>query len=259
MHPSLGRALSSNPTLAPRFGCTFLHERCDTRALRLEPRSTPPIASRPTRPVTSLNEIECLGRFARWGSAGKGRSAPSEGEQPGSVSDCSEGLWGRRGDDPVDHRGDLGDHDRALRRCSSGTRRCPTGPWPFTADADRRRPRARDAAASASRVALGNRSCGATGPNQVLWSSDYSNHGRSGSPDQSRHDLGPIPSPALFLASNRRRRGREVLAWSSSTCSQFVQNPCDERVRAVPYRLERPPQGGSDLLTALARDEMPKN
>ena len=63
----------------------------------------------------------------------------------------------------------------------------------------------------------------------------------------------------LFLASDRRRRGREVLAWSSATCSQFVQNPCDERVRAVPYRLERPPQGGSDLLTALARDEMPKN
>jgi hypothetical protein len=63
----------------------------------------------------------------------------------------------------------------------------------------------------------------------------------------------------LFLASDRRRRGREVLAWSSSTCSQFVQNPCDERVRAVPYRLERPPQGGSDLLTALARGEMPKN
>jgi hypothetical protein len=63
----------------------------------------------------------------------------------------------------------------------------------------------------------------------------------------------------LFLASDRRRRGREVLAWSSSTCSQFVQDPRDDRVRAVPYRLERPPQGGSDLLTALARDEMPKN
>jgi hypothetical protein len=63
----------------------------------------------------------------------------------------------------------------------------------------------------------------------------------------------------LFLASDRRRRGREVLARSSSTCSQFVQDPCDERVRAVPYRLERPPQGGGDLLTALARDEMPKN
>src|SRR4029450_5328227 len=63
----------------------------------------------------------------------------------------------------------------------------------------------------------------------------------------------------LFLASDRRRRGREVLAWSSFTCSQFVQNPCDERVRAVAYGLERPPQGGSDLLTALARDEMPKN
>jgi hypothetical protein len=62
----------------------------------------------------------------------------------------------------------------------------------------------------------------------------------------------------LFLASDLRRRGREVLAWSS-TCSQFVQNPCDQRVRAVPYRLERPPQGGSDLLTALARDEMSKN
>jgi hypothetical protein len=63
VHPSLGRALSSSPTLAPRFGCTFLHERCDTRAPRLEPRSTPPIPSRPTRPVTSLNEIECLGRL----------------------------------------------------------------------------------------------------------------------------------------------------------------------------------------------------
>jgi hypothetical protein len=54
VHPSLGRALSSTPTLAPRFGCTFLHERCDTRAPRLEPRSTPPIPSRLTRPVTSL-------------------------------------------------------------------------------------------------------------------------------------------------------------------------------------------------------------
>ena len=45
--------------------------------------------------------------LAHWGSAGKGRSAPSEGRAHGSVSDCSEGLWGRRGDDPVDHRGDL--------------------------------------------------------------------------------------------------------------------------------------------------------
>jgi hypothetical protein len=40
--------------------------------------------------------------------------------------------------------------------------------------------------ASASRVALGNRSRGATGPNQVLWWSDHTNRGRSGSPDRSR-------------------------------------------------------------------------
>ena len=26
VHPSLGGVLGSNPTLAPRFGCTFLHE-----------------------------------------------------------------------------------------------------------------------------------------------------------------------------------------------------------------------------------------
>src|SRR4029453_7965245 len=92
---------------------------------------------------------------------------------------------------------------------------------------------------------------------------------RSGASDASARGFsGPRPIGSvgrgggrtrLFLASDRRRRGREVLARSSSTSSQFVQNPCDERVRAVPYRLERPPQGGSDLLTALARDEMPKN
>jgi hypothetical protein len=40
VHPSLGRALSSNPMLAPRFGCTFLHERCDTRDSRLQPFDT---------------------------------------------------------------------------------------------------------------------------------------------------------------------------------------------------------------------------
>jgi hypothetical protein len=86
-------------------------------------------------------------------------------------------------------RDDLGDHDRALRRCSSGTRCCPTGPWSFAADADRRRPRARAAADSTCRVALGNRSRGAAEPNRVLWSPDYSNRGRSGSPDQSRSSL----------------------------------------------------------------------
>jgi hypothetical protein len=41
--------------------------------------------------------------------------------------------------------------------------------------------------------------------------------------------------------------------------SEFVQHPRDERVRAVPHRLERPVEGGSDLLRALARDEMPQN
>ena len=74
-----------------------------------------------------------------------------------------------------------------------------------------------------------------------------------------RRDVAAIPEPALSLASDRRRRGREVLAWCSSICSEFVQNPCDERVRAVPHRLERPAEGGSDLLTGLARDEMPQN
>ena len=63
----------------------------------------------------------------------------------------------------------------------------------------------------------------------------------------------------LSLASDRRRRGREVLAWNSSTCSEFVKNPCDEDVRAVPHRLERPAEGGGDLLTGPARDEMPQN
>jgi hypothetical protein len=50
VHPRLGRALSSGPTLAPRFGCTLLHEGCDTRAFRLEPRSTLPIDSLPEAP-----------------------------------------------------------------------------------------------------------------------------------------------------------------------------------------------------------------
>jgi hypothetical protein len=73
-----------------------------------------------------------------------------------------------------------------------------------------------------------------------------------------RPDLAPIPQAPFCLAPDRRR-GREVLAWSSPTCPEFVQHPCDERVRAVPHRLERLVEGGSDLLRALAQDEMPQN
>jgi hypothetical protein len=126
-------------------------------------------------------------------------------------------------------RGDLGDHDRARRRCSSGTRNCHTGPWSFAADADRGRPRARAAAASAGRVAPGNRSRGVTGPNQVLWTSDYSNRGRSGSPDQSRS------SRTASTWCTWVRPGLEVGS---------VRHP-DHLGRAVVVEMAEPPRIGS--------------
>ena len=60
-------------------------------------------------------------------------------------------------------------------------------------------------------------------------------------------------APLAYISTCLRGAGR-------GTCFEFVQHPSDERVCAGPsHRLERPVEGGSDLLNASARGEIPQN
>jgi hypothetical protein len=75
-------------------------------------------------------------------------------------------------------------------------------------------------------------------------------------------NLGPSPPPhgePIVWRSNRRLRAPGLPLYlpkgrrPGGTCFEFVQHPCDERVHAGPsHGLERPVEGGSDLLNAPA-------
>jgi len=60
-------------------------------------------------------------------------------------------------------------------------------------------------------------------------------------------------APLAYISTCLRGAGR-------GTCFEFVQHPSDERVCAgPPHRLERPVEGGGDLLNASARGEIPQH